>query len=258
MPTDISNLITYINSMSVTLYDKCWWIDKIPENINTVVDFGCAGGDLAIMINRIAPNHYSYIGIDNSPLMLNLANHNFSLHNLSTRFFPNLTTALEYINPKNSILVLNSVVHEIFSYLSKEERLNLFNLFFRNDFAYIAIRDMYPTDDLTGEEEEEWDRIIRTHPKWKDFCKSPVFRKTPSYVQEFLLKYKYDVNWARECNEQYLWNWDLYIKSFFYETIFTNNFFIPFIQDNIKKDFGQSFKKNTHKKVLLRLRTTLT
>ena len=45
--TDIVDINTYLRSMSTTLFDKVWWIDKIPDDINTIVDFGCAKADLA-------------------------------------------------------------------------------------------------------------------------------------------------------------------------------------------------------------------
>ena len=103
MPEDITNLVTYINSMSVTLYDKCWWIDKVPESINTVVDFGCAGGDLAFMIERIMPNRFLYVGVDNSPVMLDMARHNFDLAGKKILLFNNLKTAVSRVDRSSSI-----------------------------------------------------------------------------------------------------------------------------------------------------------
>ena len=65
----ITDLQVYLNRMDAALFDKCWWIDKIPAEINTVIDFGCASGNLKAMIDHLAPRKYFYIGIDDSQTM---------------------------------------------------------------------------------------------------------------------------------------------------------------------------------------------
>ena len=89
--------------------------------------------------------------------------------------------------------------------------------------------------------------------KWSEFLKTRCAAKTPFKTYEFLLKYRYDTNWYRECEEQYLWYWEKDLDWFFndkYKVSFENDFYIPFIMDQIKADFGVSLKVNTHKKVL--------
>jgi len=249
MEHEISNLVTYINSMSVTLYDKCWWIDKIPANIDTVIDFGCAGGDLAHMINRIMPDRFNYIGVDNSPIMLQLAKHNKTFANYPMQFYPNIKE-IPFFKPENTILVLNSVIHEIYTYMVPEAVATLFTELFNSGFAYIAIRDMYvkePPNYIDYAIER-----LSSHPKWLDFT---VERGviTPKDVVEFLLKYHYDANWDRECREQYLWFWfddfqTNYAKG--YDVNFYNAFYIPYLKDKIYKDFGIDLNCDTHLKVL--------
>ena len=65
----ISNMDIYLRRMAATLSDKCWWAGVIPPEIDTVVDYGCAQGDLALFLEKIHPGRFKYIGIDNSPEM---------------------------------------------------------------------------------------------------------------------------------------------------------------------------------------------
>ena len=264
MPEDISNLVTYINSMSITLYDKCWWIDKIPDFIDTVVDFGCAGGDLAFMIDRIMPNRFLYVGVDNSPIMLDMAKHNFDLAGKKVLLFDNLKTAASRVDRSSSILILNSVIHEIFTYLDADESDELFNLIFHSGFRYIAIRDMHKFHQnfnwTLNHLIDDYIERIKSHPKygikWAQFIQYYEAENSCCALNEFVLKYRYDANWARESKEIYLWPWiDLiYRYGTEYRIDFENDFYIPFIKNKIKEDFGFDYPRNTHKKLLLTLR----
>lgn len=272
--TDINS---YIRSMSTTLYDKCWWIDKIPPEIDTVVDFGCAQGDLAAMIDRICPGHFSYIGIDNSPEMLERArqNHEERFPDMPALFFEDVTEAEGIFDPDHSILVMNSVMHEIFSYMDYENVVQLLmQLCILQRFQYIAFRDMHWTASMQEHTfaPDIFDKVRRSdkHSKWEQVVsrawESSAFFLDPTQfaLHEFLLKYRYDANWDREVNERYLWGWvsrlfDIvdrvgYDLLDLYEVELQNEFFIPFIRDRIRKDFGFDYPCNTHCKLLLRRR----
>lgn len=189
---DIRDQNRYISSMAKTLYDKCWWIDKIPDDVFDVVDFGCAQGDLAVMINRIAPDRFRYLGVDSSPEMIALANHNFSLHfqNSSTALlYANMQDAIREIDTSKSVLVLNSVLHEIFSYLTKAEQSALLDLLFNSGFKYIAIRDMhmpryvdlmvFSNDDianiLNGRYADQWREFEKIcERRGREFCSKEI------------------------------------------------------------------------------------
>lgn len=263
MDHDISNLITYINSMSVTLYDKCWWIDKVPANVNTVVDFGCAGGDLAFMINRIMPGRFTYVGVDNSPTMLDLARHNFSVAepDFPFMFFNNLPEAIRSINPRKTVFVMNSVIHEIFTYLDADEADELFKLIFNSDFEYIAIRDMHDFGDNWElpswiEDHIKMIKMTKYAQKWDEFMSRYEAESLCGALNEFLLKYRYDANWDRESREIYLWDWRSFVVNKYgrllYHIDFENDFYIPYIKNKILEDFGFIYPRNTHKKVLLK------
>lgn len=277
---NIHDLDTYFNGMSATLQDKKWWLDLIPDEIDTVIDYGCAQGDLALLL----PDKYRYIGIDNSPEMLQLARHNHLLHFCRrSEFYPSLIEANGKYEPSTTVLVLNSVMHEIFSYLSPAEVHALFEEMFGSGIRCIAIRDMHlPDAEAVGRigthsNRERLNQSFRYSNLWTEYMDYVLydrytegyiqedkgrgkFEGMPVYMTEFLLKYRYVENWKREMREYYLWPWlqmiSQYIKADgddhgFYTVAHESEFRIQFIVDRIKEDFDIDFDLNTHRKVLL-------
>jgi len=277
---DIRNIDTYIKGMSATLKDKMWWLDLIPDEIDTVIDYGCAQGDLALLL----PDKYRYIGIDNSSEMLQLARHNHLLHfGRHSEFYPSLIEANGKYEPSTTVLVLNSVMHEIFSYLSPAEVHALFEEMFGSGIRCVAIRDMHLPDAEaigrigTHSNRERLNQSFRYSNLWTEYMNYVLydrytegyiqedkgrgkFEGMPVYMTEFLLKYRYVENWKREMREYYLWPWlqmiSQYIKADgndhgFYAVAHESEFRIPFIVDKIKEDFDIDFDLNTHRKVLL-------
>lgn len=277
---DIHNIDTYIKGMSATLKDKMWWLDLIPGEIDTVIDYGCAQGDLALLL----PDKYRYIGIDNSPEMLQLARHNHLLHfGRRSEFYPSLIEANGKYEPSTTVLVLNSVMHEIFSYLTPAEVHALFEEMFGSGIRCVAIRDMHLPDAEaigrigTHSNRERLNQSFRYSNLWTEYMNYVLydrytegyiqedkgrgkFEGMPVYMTEFLLKYRYVENWKREMREYYLWPWlqmiSQYIKADgddhgFYAVAHESEFRVSFIVDKIKEDFDIDFDLNTHRKVLL-------
>lgn len=265
---NIQDIDAYVKSMSATLFDKCWWLDKIPPEINTIVDYGCAQGDLAIFIDRIYPGRFKYIGIDNSPEMLALASHNHHLHfaKQDSEFYAQLSGVAQKCDTSKTILVLNSVMHEIFSYLTEAEQKALLLEMFSAGFSYIAIRDMYMPE-LEEVPLEALFKSILCSPyagMWNEFNhylnnnprSGSGWNNIALRMAEFLMKYRYAGNWQREMKETYFWPWMPMISSLSpesraYKIAFTNRFYIPFIRDRVSEDFGIDFQVETHRKVLL-------
>lgn len=254
----ITDLQVYLNRMDAALLDKCWWIDKIPAEINTVIDFGCASGNLKAMIEHLAPGKYNYIGIDDSAEM------RAECHKKGINVYASIGEAVSSINPDKTILVMNSVIHEILSY--SDTYMALFNQLASYGFRYIAIRDMWPGDPYMGEEGiDALIEAINDSPyaaEWKQFWDIVTKTRGIGYdnldiaLKEFLLKYWYTENWDRECREQYLWYWEKPIKYAFknYRTKLVEEFYIPYVRDKIYKDFHIEYNAYTHVKVLFELK----
>lgn len=261
----IQDIESYVRSMSATMYDKCWWVDKISADIDTVVDFGCAQGDLALFLDRLKPNRFRYIGIDNSDEMLSLARHNHYLHfdKSDSEFCQELSGVIGKCNPSRTVLVLNSVMHEIFSYLSVPSANALLSEVFGIGFQAVAIRDMYKHTNAGRLDTEMFGVAVRRSPYagmwdgYNAYLKSvfgPAIPKAEERITEFLLKYRYVNNWAREMKETYLWDWMPTVRHHAknYEMMYESSFSIPYLRQRIREDIGIDFILDTHKKVLLK------
>ena len=270
--TDIVDINTYLRSMSTTLFDKVWWIDKIPDDINTIVDFGCAKADLAVLINRIMPNKFHYVGIEESRIMAHLARDNldsYASDTCSWQVLPSLSAASKSNNFRNSVLVLNSVLHEVFTYKSESEIQSLMSQIRNLGFRCIAIRDMCPSRFNVHDHIEAKCAILSSSrgDLWREYDKfrretkiAGVEYDEDTWLQEFMLKYRYEANWEREKQEKYLWNIPAKLAQYGlldkYEIGFENKFYIPFIRDKIKEDFGIDWDYPTHIKLLLNYQRT--
>jgi len=202
---EICNMETYLTKMSKTFFDKAWFMSHLPEDITTIVDFGCADGSFMKFLKTNCPS-YTYIGIDNNLEMQKLTEENgfkcySSIHDFKENAF--------YI-PETTCFVLNSVLHEIYSYCNE----GILSEIYEIHPKYIAIRDMsYNPIDKTRFylPINDYDQIINIfkekYPEqfnefysiWKN---KQVHEKL---IVHFLLKYIYNnENWSREVHENYL------------------------------------------------------
>ena len=268
---EIKNYDVYNQRMAKTLYDKCWWIDKIGDDINVVIDYGCGDGSLYDMIERICPNKFIYIGIDNDDNMLQLAEEKYSRPNcvfynsIDKLIVDNLEICSDRI-----VFVMNSVIHEIFTYCTDECINKLFaDIANKINPKYIAVRDMHAHWNTLGIDyefdKEELDEIYaksivdsKYNQTYQDYCnsKSANHKNPYDHYAEFFLKYTYIENWDREKDETYLWDWSDYENGILrkigwpYDQVYKNEFYIHYISQRIKKDFGSAWEDPTHMKVL--------
>lgn len=253
----------YTERMKLGLYDKCWWIDKVLPQVDTVIDFGCASGDLRDMIESIAPGRFKYIGIE--------ANHDF-YDELDRCNIPHAEKiehiSDEEINWGNTVLVMNSVVHEIYNYYGDIEFFSIINYCIRQGIQHIAIRDMNYNVDIhsldSASAEAFLDNLKGVSYRFalKNSSLADDYFKTHGNsfkdLIEYFLKYKYTENWERESKEEYFCSWMDGLDEWFslnenivceYADFFT---IVPQIRQ-IEKDFGIKWSKavKTHAKVLL-------
>ena len=267
---EIYNMDIYLKRMAATLSDKCWWVESMPPEIDTVVDYGCAQGDLGVFLEKNNPGRFYYIGIDNSPAMLALIERNRARYFGESRaaFYESISGIADRCDTSRSVLVLNSVMHEVFSYLTEAEQEALLADMFGAGFRYIAIRDMHmPRLERTPYDVREALGAIgrsASASMWEDYCayldgarrqRGERWDSVALRVAEFLLKYKYVDNWDREKKETYYWDWlemtERFWKKAGYRVAFDLTFHIPFLRNQIRNDFGFDFPVDTHRKVLL-------
>lgn len=264
--TEISNYEVYTSRMAKTVFDKCWWFDKIDDNIDTVVDFGCATGDLFTFLRRIAPERFDrFIGIEKDPKMRSRANNKHNCYR-DTTFISSIEqlSSVPNFDTSRAVIVMNSVIHEILSYQGESSFFNYLSNIRNFGFKYIAIRDMYFSnnkpfatfDDFSIDNiKSKLDALPKDNPykkRWEEYSNSMIL--FPRDIVEFLLKYSYSENWEREKNEQYLFDWIIDVEKMLRGTYlldFCEQFSILYQKKKIKADLGINLPYNTHMKVLL-------
>jgi 23S rRNA U2552 (ribose-2'-O)-methylase RlmE/FtsJ len=254
----ISNYDQYIAGMNTTMSDKLFFADTV--NYDVIVDFGCADGTFLQSLSRMNPN-VKIIGYDLDPTMLEIARKKLSKNAILTDSWDAVTAALT--GYKNPLLNLSSVIHEVYSYSSS----NTIKFFwdkqvFGGDFKYITIRDMIPSVELTRNEINNFKDDVRKVRQKADKSYLLSFEDRWGSINDnyrafihYLLKYKYTDNWDREVNENYLPVTLETIKTKIpsnYKIIMEEDFVLPYLKQQVKKDFGVELTHSTHTKLIIR------
>jgi SAM-dependent methyltransferase len=262
---EIKNYDVYIGRMSKSMYDKCWWVDKIDDSITTVLDFGCGDGEMGKFLEHMFPGRFQYIGVDGNAVMRTLANQNLKNHpNFS--IIKGLDNA--EIDSECTILVLNSVIHEMFTYLSVNDNASIFMKVIDLNPRYVTIRDMhaYPITVFSIPMQKKAVAMLKSinekaEGAYKDnliaFIRNTPYKDSINTLLEWVLKYRYIENWQRESKERYLFNWKESMAQMFlsckYEIVYEIDSFIPFIYDKFEQDFGiKMLPIPSHKKLLIK------
>lgn len=248
----IANLEKYNNDMAKSLGDKIFFLGYIKEeDIKAIVDFGCADGTLL----KAMPETWAKIGVDNNPEMRSicLKNDIVTVENL------------DGINPKvPSLLNMSSVIHEVYSYLSDKEIAHFWDRVFAAGFEYISIRDMMLSENTVRPADAIAADIFYTNGKFnneyansffEEWGINPYLEIDQADLLHYLLKYKYTDNWARENAECYIPISIEQLKALIpdtYEIVYEEEYVLPFLKEQVKKDFGYEIKDNTHIKLLLK------
>lgn len=229
--TNFSDLKAYNAEMLKSAYDKIGFVNEIFEPLDVIVDFGCADGGVTRMIKQYYPESL-VIGYDLKEVLVKNGLHevidpiDVVLPNIkheqlveiidktltNTVFYTsNLTVVdflLEQYKVNKSLLVMNSVTHEIYNYMSKFERRDLFNALFKMDFDYIWVRDMKINACKCDPEDFHWiyyrDIISRKNygDRLKSFIEWNGAITNYTDLVHFLMKCRYK-NWGKECSEDY-------------------------------------------------------
>lgn len=257
----------YNVEMAKSAYDKLGFMDKIFEPLDVIVDFGCANGAITRMIKAFYPNTV-VIGYDLKEV-LEINNLYKKLDRNGIIYTCDLDDVKLAVDAGRSLLVMNSVMHEIFNYMSQKEYLELFNKLSAIKFDYIWIRDFYYEnassernsglkslkDFLNTSEQlkdafmefKRWNRLNDDNITWRD-------------MTHFLLKCRYKLNWDKECKEDY-WaykdNWQRVNVTLTdgYRIQYNDSYILPYIEYINHKDFGISLFSHdirTHRQTLWR------
>ena len=275
--TNFTNVKAYNSEMAKSAYDKLGFVDKIFDHISMIIDFGCADGSVTRMIRQFYDKKTVIVGYDLPEIIEAQATDadNNILFTSSLEYIANL---YDEVGGK-VLLVMNSVVHEIYNYMSPIERRELFDkLFSIIPIDYIWFRDMY-IEDIYGDMNFakstrisvdtilEW---LRGHydndedpltDKFFDFIKYNHYdRDECEWIPleefiHFLMKCRY-ANWDKELKEDYIilsrdngYNFinfmdTLDVYGFYVDT--KVSYILPYINYINKKDFSIDIEDNYH------------
>ena len=276
MEKNFTDIKFYNTNMAKPMDDKLFFLDKIDWENNVIVDFGCADGRILAEIKRRIEGknkkNFFYIGYDISPVMIDFAKTNWDGDGGRVFFTSNWEDVIMAIEARKSmtgVLLLSSVIHEVYSYAKDENEINEFwDRVLNTGFRYVIVRDMMVDHSV----DKSSNYNIYSALKEKKLYDNGMYQYAP-YVTKFerhwgsvernknaihfLLKYPWLINWEREVNENYLpiYTTDLVEKMFKrYDIEYFKHYKLPFIVDRIKKDWGFILKDNTHVKAIFKLR----
>lgn len=202
---EIENYDVYNDRMRRSMWDKAFFMDKIPD-AELIVDYGCADGSLIRFLHELFPA-MRFIGYDIDPAMTAAANAQRSENTWFVSSMDDVVRTIRSLGIDSSRIAINfsSVLHEVFHYGFDLDALRGFIRAVSP--RYLVVRDMMyvSDDDEAMVSEAAVSRVREALPDWqiRDFesCFGSIsIRKN---LVHLLLKYKYTENWARECRENY-------------------------------------------------------
>ena len=202
---EIENYSVYNDRMRRSMWDKAFFMDKVPGT-ELIVDYGCADGSLIRFLHSLFPT-MCFIGFDIDPAMIRQANRQRSEN---TWFFSDPDEMLRMIaalgiERRRIAVNFSSVLHEIFHYDC--DRAMITRLIGQIAPRYLVVRDMmFDSPDeqaLIPMAAEERIRSLLPAGQLADFENRWGSIRLRKNLAHFILKYKYTENWQRECAENY-------------------------------------------------------
>jgi 23S rRNA U2552 (ribose-2'-O)-methylase RlmE/FtsJ len=243
-------------------YDKLGFMDKIFEPLDIIIDFGCADGSITKIIKHFYPN-VLVIGYDTKEIIETVE---------STRdeiiYTDNIHELTEYAKQGKSLLILNSVLNEIFNYSKDSELDEIFStIFTSNIFNYIWIRDMcicrpFANTVATTQWMDNIKRAIESSDKYsskyREFTKIYGDINSCENMIHFLMKCRYESTWGIELIKDYT----KFARNYYsiqnqimknYKITYEEYYTLPYIEWINRQEFGVSIKNTgmaTHLKTL--------
>ena len=235
-----ANIDSYNKEMSKGMEDKLFFLKELPNDTYNFVDFGCADGMMInTLIHGLGTGH-KYIGYDISETMIDLAKSNYNGPAngdvVFTNNWDNVIEEIECSNKNKTVLILSSVIHEVYS----------------------IIRDMCPSNDIDRPSDKRISGNVAGNANIKQLYEfmdvwGPIANN--KNMIHFLLKYRWKVNWKREVNENYF---PIYVEELLekfksvngYNLDYFKRFRVPFLDKCIKEDFHIELNDYTHIKAI--------
>ena len=253
------NLDTYTSEMAKSVWDKAFFMDKIP-GVKCVIDFGCADGAMIRYLSPLFPD-IMFIGYDISKELLDRArktppfNANI-IYFEDARIGALIHYALDLFKPEEICINFSSVLHEVFSSTGGITVINY--LITKLQPKFITIRDMYCDDPISFTSIEQmmeiWDKLPDHYPQ--EFIKKFGLVFNWRDLTHLLMKLQWiDNGWEDEMKENYFsWTLDkLYSIIGGYSTCFEARYQLPYLSELWKEKYDwYNPDIHTHAQFILR------
>ena len=260
------NLDVYTEEMAKSVWDKAFFMDKIP-GAKCVIDFGCADGAMIRYLAPLFPTT-TFIGYDINEELISRASWTAPFH-ANVHFFMHIEDMIEFVlnikNFKSHEICINfsSVLHEVYSTTGGLYDIVQLQQTLRP--KYITIRDMYYDEpplkfSALGKEMKIIEKIEENHKLAyyaKEFVNKFGFLKTWDNVVHLLMKLQWvDNGWEDELKEDYFsWTIDKFLTAFDdkYEITFENRYQLPYLCEKWEEEYGwHNPEIHTHAQFILR------
>lgn len=247
----IINTKVYTEGMRKSLIDKVFFVDKV--ECKNFVDFGCGDGSMIDFLAGMFPEN-NYYGYDENKDFIDS-----NIHIMANEYFSSSWDDVFYkLDVRETGIILSSVVHEVYSYKSKKEIEDFWNIVYNNNFGYVIFRDMMVSSN--SDRPSDVNDVLKIRRNYDPSMLSEFESNWGSITHNknlihFLLKYRYKENWSREVEEDYL---PIYYEKFLslvpseYDVLFLEHYSLPFLKTKAKSDFDIDIKDNTHIKMILK------
>lgn len=249
----IQSIDAYNQKMSASMMEKTFFFEHLKEDVDIIVDFGCAN---AAMLEKIRSAKFAveYVGFDINPEMVKLGSVAAAAKKLERyTLTSDWKTVEEKIKGKRAALLLSSVIHEVYSYSDVEDVDIFWKRVLQSNFSKIFIRDMMCSREIPTTTPKQHVDAVRVNfspflvRQWESHWGPLSNFKS---MLHFLLTYHYVDNWTRE----YLENYFPISTEQFLEKIEMSEYSIsqfnphklPFLEKKIQADFGIPLMANTH------------
>jgi len=276
---------TYNAEMAKSAYDKLGFVNEIFEPISAIIDFGCADGSVTrLMRTFYDANKTIIVGYDLAEIIDNRLENDYDNNIGYTSLLSEVNFAItEWLkdHPGKVLLVMNSVLHEVYNYMSPVEIKDLYSTLFSTiNPDYIWVRDMFIhknfsifahregiveavknyLNDSPSLDDETRKRFNDFNHWNQDSCLSVID------ITHFLMKYTYR-NWDKEVKEDYAIltrnnysNYNDFVRTLtFYDfkIVKEKDYVLPFLEYKIKQEMfdisiSQDLGMYTHKWVIFK------
>lgn len=262
-----NDIVSYTDNLRKGMVDKLFFLDYLPHEDLLFFDFGCADGSLIGALRddpRCQGLNHGFVGYDISNEMIGMAKKKLSrLQSDHTFFTTSWKSAMNHLqkerksHPCKTVLILSSVIHEVYSYEAAVD--TFWSRVTDTGFDYITVRDMMPSKTIDRATEAAVYEQFMNHQQQvlqpnqiADFEQRWGSLSNNKNLVHFLLKYRWVINWSREVKENYF---PVYAEDFVdrlqsYRTVYYEAFRVKHLDECIMKNFGIQLVDNTHIKAV--------